>query len=88
MTVKTAISLDDALMAKVDGLARATGLSRSRLFSLAMRGYLEQYENQMMLETLNEVYGELSAEQDAEQEEGALRTQRRSKHRRLVEGTW
>ena len=87
MTVKTAISLDDALMERVDALARASGLSRSRLFSLAMRGYLEQHENQMMLETLNEVYGELSAEQDAEQEE-ALRTQRRSRHRQLVEGEW
>ena len=87
MTVKTAISLDNALMERVDALARASGLSRSRLFSLAMHGYLEQYENQMMLETLNEVYGEPSAEQDTEQEE-ALRTQRRSRHRRLVEGTW
>jgi predicted DNA-binding protein len=83
MTVKTAISLDDVLLERVDALARETGLSRSRLFALAMYRYLERYENQRLLETLNEVYGGLPGEDDQ-----ALRTAHRSQHRRQVEDTW
>ena len=87
MTIKTAISLDDVLMERVDALARETGLSRSRLFALAMRGYLERYENQRILESLNEVYGEPSAESlDTEDETRAAA--HRARHRRRLGNTW
>ena len=87
MTVKTAISLDDALLKRVDALARETGLSRSRLFALAMSGYLERYENQRMLASLNEVYSDLASDPSVEDEQ-VLRAARRSRHRRQVESTW
>ena len=38
--VKTAISLDSHLLSEADRTARAMGLSRSRLFSLALDAYL------------------------------------------------
>lgn len=56
-TLKTAISLDDDLMRKADRAAREIGVSRSRLFSLALRDYLQTWENNRILERLNLAYG-------------------------------
>ena len=56
--MKTAISIDDNLLHKADKTARRMGLSRSRLFALAVRDFLQRRENEQMLHRLNEVYGE------------------------------
>ena len=54
--MKTAISIDDALLQRADETARTMGLSRSRLFALAVGDFLQQRQNQRMLQRLNEVY--------------------------------
>jgi metal-responsive CopG/Arc/MetJ family transcriptional regulator len=81
--MKTAISLDDGLLLEADETARQLGLSRSRLFSVAVREFLERHRQRDMLHRLNEVYG--SGPQRAEK---ALLTGIKSKVRRTVKESW
>jgi Arc/MetJ family transcription regulator len=55
--MKTAISIDDRLLQEADRAARDMGLSRSRLFSVALREYLHHRHAQEMIEQLNRAYG-------------------------------
>jgi metal-responsive CopG/Arc/MetJ family transcriptional regulator len=54
--MKKAISIEDGLLRDVDETARVMGLSRSRLFSLAVREFLQRQRREQMLLRLNEVY--------------------------------
>jgi metal-responsive CopG/Arc/MetJ family transcriptional regulator len=56
--MKTAISIDDGLLRDADKAARLMGLSRSRLFALAMGDFLERQRGEQMLRRLNEVYAD------------------------------
>lgn len=56
-SMKTAISIDDALLREADETARLMGLSRSRLFALAVADFLQRQRREQMLLRLNEVYG-------------------------------
>ena len=56
--MKTAISIDDGLLHKADETARRMGVSRSRLFALAIGDFLERQRREKMLRQLNEVYAE------------------------------
>jgi hypothetical protein len=54
--MKTAISIDEALLQEADETARLMGLSRSRLFALAVVDFLRRQRREQMLLRLNEVY--------------------------------
>ena len=54
--MKTAISIDDGLLQEADEAARTMGLSRSRLFALAVGDFLQRQRREQMLLRLNEVY--------------------------------
>jgi hypothetical protein len=54
--MKTAISIDDGLLHDADEAARVMGLSRSRLFALAVGDFLARQRGEEMLRRLNEVY--------------------------------
>jgi len=54
--MKTAISIDDRLLQDADRVARDMGVSRSRLFSVALREYLLHRHAQATIERLNRVY--------------------------------
>ena len=56
--MKTAISLEDELLLRADRTARQMGISRSRLFSVALEAYLRKRRNQEMLSQLNRVYAD------------------------------
>ena len=62
--MKTAISIDDTLLQEADETARLMGLSRSRLFAVAVGDFLKRQREEQMLHRLNEVYA--SAMQPAE----------------------
>lgn len=78
-TVKTAISLEDTLFAKIDDLAKELNLSRSRLIALAAEAYVEQYQNQRLLDAINNAY-----DNDTE-EDRTLLPKMKAKQRRLVD---
>jgi metal-responsive CopG/Arc/MetJ family transcriptional regulator len=81
--IKTAISLQKSLFEQAEALAREMKVSRSRLFVLALEDYVRRYQNQQLLERINQAY------QDAPDttEQKRLRSMRRQ-HRKVVEGEW
>ena len=54
--MKTAISVQDELLQQADAAARRMGLSRSRLFALAVSDVLNKQRSERMLRQLNEAY--------------------------------
>lgn len=64
MTVKTAISLNDSLFAKVEALTQELDISRSRLFAIAVQEYIERHETRRMMAALNKVSDEFVDEED------------------------
>ena len=81
--VKTAISIDKTLFEQVNKLAHELNVSRSHLFVLAVEEFLERYENQRLLEQLNQAYDDLPLP-----EEERLLKGMRLPHRQLVENEW
>jgi metal-responsive CopG/Arc/MetJ family transcriptional regulator len=56
--MKTAISIDDDLLLQADETARLMGLSRSRLFAVALSEFLQRQQREQMLLQLNKVYAD------------------------------
>jgi metal-responsive CopG/Arc/MetJ family transcriptional regulator len=83
MTIKTAISIEESLYRQVQKMAEETGVSRSHVFAEAIRAYLRQRENRMLLEELNAAY----AEPPSALEKRLQRAWRR-RHRRKLAGQW
>ena len=81
--MKTAISIDDGLLQEADETARLMGLSRSRLFAMAVGDFLQRRRREQMLLRLNEVYAE-----GMEPAETTLLKAVRAKVRRAVKERW
>ena len=81
--IKTAISIEKPLFKEIETLAEEMGVSRSSLFVLAAREFIEHHKNKKLFEAINLTYNDLP--DDSEEK---LRTQMRSKHRRLVKDQW
>jgi len=82
-TLKTAISIDDELLQEADATARLLGLSRSRLFALAVADFLQRQRQEQMLRRLNEVYAN-----GLEPAEKGLLKGIKAKVRRAVKERW
>ena len=78
--VKTAISLDEELLVKVNRLADNLHVSRSKVFTLAVQDYLKKQENQSLLAQLNEAYEDFPDEEES----GVLKSIR-VKHNKIIE---
>jgi metal-responsive CopG/Arc/MetJ family transcriptional regulator len=81
--MKTAISINDDLLQQADETARLMGLSRSRLFALAVGDFLERRRREHTLLRLNEVY--MSG---MEREEKRLLKGMKAKVRRTIKERW
>ena len=62
--MKTAISLPDSIFEEAEALAQELAISRSELYTKALKAYLQQRNRSQMLETLNAVYSEVSSKLD------------------------
>lgn len=62
--MKTAISLPDSVFKEAEALARQLGLSRSELYTKALKAYLQKYNRDRILSKLNQVYSEETSELD------------------------
>ena len=82
-SMKTAISISDMLLKEADETARLMGLSRSRLFSLAVGDFLQRQRRERMLLRLNEVYAN-----GVEPAEKRLLKGIKAKVRRTVKERW
>jgi metal-responsive CopG/Arc/MetJ family transcriptional regulator len=63
--MKTVLSIEDGLLREVDRTARLMGISRSRLFELAVADFLARHRKEQMLLRLNEVYARAPAPAEA-----------------------
>lgn len=61
--VKTAVSLSEAVLSEADKLAESLSTSRSQIFELALSEFISRHQNQQMLEQLDAIYSEDSAEE-------------------------
>jgi metal-responsive CopG/Arc/MetJ family transcriptional regulator len=81
--VKTAISVDKPLFDEVDALAQEMEVSRSYLFTLAAREYIQRRTSQKILEAVNAAHDDVP-----DPAEDSLQTRMRSKHREMVKDQW
>lgn len=81
---KTAVSIEQPIFERADELAQQMGVSRSRLYELALEMFIQKQENQQILERLNRFYDE---NPPTEEEEHLLAATRRVQ-RSLLEGEW
>jgi hypothetical protein len=70
--MKTAVSIPDPVFTAAEAAAEELGLSRSALYSRALRRFLARYRQHGVTDRLNAVYGE----------------QRASAERRLLGAAW
>ena len=76
--VKTAVSLSEAVLAAADKIAESRSTSRSQIFELALSEFISRHQNQQMLEQLDAVYDDSTAEIE-------LTQQMKSVHQSIVE---
>ncbi len=81
--MKTAISIDDGLLREADETARSLGLTRSRLFAMAVGEFLQRQRREDMLLRLNEVYAN-----DPEADEKRLLNRIKAMVRPTVKEDW
>jgi len=81
--VKTAVSVQKSLFDQVESLAKKLHISRSRLYNLALANYIERYQNQNLLEEINQAYPDEPDSADRDR-----LTKMRKHHRKIVEGEW
>jgi metal-responsive CopG/Arc/MetJ family transcriptional regulator len=62
--MKTAISLPDSVFEEAETLAQQLGLSRSELYTKALKAYLQKYNRNQILHKLNQVYSKETCEID------------------------
>jgi len=62
--MKTAVSVPDPVYEAGERMARRLGVSRSHLYSKALREYLERHDEEEITRRLNEVYATESSEPD------------------------
>ena len=81
--IKTAISMEEPLFEEIEALAEELEVSRSHLFALAAREFIQRHKSQKLFDALNAAYGDLP-----DPSEKALQTRMRAKHRELVKDQW
>ena len=81
--IKTAISIKKPLFDQVDALANELDMSRSGLFALAVKEFILRYNNQKMLQDLNDAYDDIP---DSKEEN--LMSHMRSQHYQQVKDQW
>ncbi|MBH8566138.1 ribbon-helix-helix domain-containing protein [Nostoc sp. CENA67] len=62
--MRTAISLPNSVFEEAEALAIELGISRSKLYTKALKAYLRKYNRNKILNKLNQVYSQESSELD------------------------
>ncbi|MEB3281656.1 MAG: hypothetical protein VKK42_22315 [Lyngbya sp.] len=62
--METDISIPDTIFHQAEALAEQLGISRSELYTQALKVYLKNYNRDQILEKLNQVYSKESSELD------------------------
>ncbi len=81
--IKIAISIEKPLFEEMEAIAEEMKISRSYLFTLAARDFMQHHKSQELLDAINAAYVDLP-----DSEENKLRARLKSKYRQLVEDRW
>lgn len=81
--VKTAISIDKPLFEQINSLANEMNTSRSRVFSLAAKEFIQRHKNKELLDAINSAYDDVPDEK-----ESMLKSTMRSRHLNMVQDQW
>jgi len=81
--IKTAISIDKPLFEQLDDLAHELNTSRSRIFALAAKEFIQRHKNLKLLEAINAAYDDFPNDK-----ESSLNAAMRSKHLKMVKDQW
>ena len=79
--VKTAISIEKPIFEQMDILAKNLNVSRSRLFTMAAREFIERHKNIELLKQINDAYEDSS-------ETNPMVAMMHSNHYRMVKDQW
>ncbi len=78
--VKTAISIEKPIFEKINILAKSLNVSRSYIFSQAVKEYIQRHQNIELLQQLNDIYDD--------QQTDSLVQKMRPKHKKMVNDQW
>ena len=78
--VKTAISIEKPIFEKINILAKRLNVSRSYIFSQAVKEYIQRHQNIELLQQLNDIYDD--------QQTDSLVQKMRPKHKKMVNDQW
>jgi metal-responsive CopG/Arc/MetJ family transcriptional regulator len=78
--MKTAISVPDEMFKQIEQVTKEYGCSRSQVFVMAVREFLERRKSKKLLEALNETYKETET-----REEVKVRRQAKAYHARKIQ---
>jgi len=81
--IKTAISIEKPLFDEVENLAEELQISRSRIFTLAARDFIQRHKSRKLLAAINAAYPDSS---DAAEER--LRYGMKNRQFQLVKDQW
>jgi len=79
--IKTAISIDKPIFEEVNDLAKNLNISRSRVFALAAKEFIQRHKNLKLLNALNEAYDDLP-------EFEPVVSKMRPRHYNMVKNQW
>lgn len=82
-TVRTAISIDKPLIEQIDNLAHELNTSRSRIFALAAREFIQHHNNLKLFEAINAAYDD-----QPDGEEDHLSSMMHDLHLQMVKEQW
>ncbi len=82
-SVKTAISIEKPLFEQINSLADEMNTSRSHIFSLAAKEFIQRHKNKEILDAINSAYSDVTDEKEA-----SLKAAMRSRHRNMVQDQW
>ena len=64
MSMKTAISLPDDIFKEIEEVTKECDCSRSQIFVMAVREFLERRKSKKLMEALNEAYQETEVHEE------------------------
>ncbi len=62
--VKTAISIDDNLLAETESLAQELDIPKSQVVSMALEDFIRHHRNKQLLAQINEAYADAPDSED------------------------
>ena len=71
--MKTAVSIPDEIFREIEKFAQEHNYSRSEVFVMAIKNFLENLKSKHLLNTLNEVHKDIETTEDAAARKKAIR---------------